>query len=331
MNNLYEEYLKFIEIFLIDYYRLILGDSYDKNIVNTFINKYIDIRYYNKCLYMSEPNFITRLNKELNLIAKEFINDNKDDVLKVDKIKNIYALFAYVLYFDGVYPFNDLNELLKSFYNDKNITFSYSEDLQKKLNFLVRNFMSKRNEFFNLFKSNEFYLEGLRLPDDVYLLELKHNLKLSKLYSDYAIEKAYNAESVIENRFHLSLLIVTANILNDSFLLKYNTNYIINFPISLFTKDKKINKYLSLLENDYVKNKIHLKVTYDEYIKNRSEINNLIKNNYSVCLEIDDTFDMNLDDLVLFTYVLVNKNYKYYNNVVDSVKDIKTTLLVVGG
>jgi hypothetical protein len=96
---------------------------------------------------MSEPNFTTRLNKELNLIAKEFINDNKEDLVKVDKIKNIYALFGYVLYFDGVNPFNDLNELLKSFYNDKNITLSYNTDLQKKLNFLVRNFISKRNEF----------------------------------------------------------------------------------------------------------------------------------------------------------------------------------------
>ena len=93
MDNVFEEYIKFVETFLINYFKLLLGTEYERKLVIPFIDKYLNVRYYNKCVYENEPKFIKRLNKELNSVAKEVITENET---KIEKVKNIFALFSYV-------------------------------------------------------------------------------------------------------------------------------------------------------------------------------------------------------------------------------------------
>ena len=46
-----------------------------------------------------------------------------------------------------------------------------------------------------------------------YLVDLGNNCHISKLYSEYAIEKAYNSEVVSENRVYLMLVMLTTKVL----------------------------------------------------------------------------------------------------------------------
>ena len=85
MDCIFEEYIKFVDNFLVNYYKLLLGSRYEKRLVKPFIDKYIDVRYYNKYV-VNEPNFTQRLNKELNNIAKEVIVENPE---KIEKVKNV--------------------------------------------------------------------------------------------------------------------------------------------------------------------------------------------------------------------------------------------------
>ena len=48
MDNIIEKYIKYVENFLLNYYRLLLNTSYERKMVDAFINKYIDVRYYNR-------------------------------------------------------------------------------------------------------------------------------------------------------------------------------------------------------------------------------------------------------------------------------------------
>ena len=151
-----DEYIKYVDNFLVNYFKLLLGSKYEKRLVKPFIEKYVDVRYYNKYV-INEPKFIDRLNKELNNIAKEVMEENKD---KSEKVKNIFALFSYVLFIDGCAKYNDLNTLMKTLYNDSNISLEYSDYTKRELNSLVREFINKKVAFFKIFGSTEFYIKG---------------------------------------------------------------------------------------------------------------------------------------------------------------------------
>ena len=326
MDNVFEEYVKFVDTFLINYFKLLLGSLYEKRLVAPFIDKYIAVRYYNKCVYENEPKFIRRLNKELNSVAKDVITEHKT---KVEKVKNIFALFSYVMYLDGCIKYDNLNTLLKTLYEDSNITLVYSDSTKREVNSLVREYLEKKGNFFNLFKANEFYLKGKKYGNNVFKVDLGQNCNISKLYSAYAVDKAYNSEVVFENRIYLTLVLTSAKILTEVLSLNFNNNYIIDFPVSLLDKQKKILRFLKMLDSDLIRTKIHIKFDYKTYKKNKKDINNLINQDYSVCLELDDSYDMNFDNLFLFSYVIVSKDAKHYQNIIDNKDEVKTNIIVI--
>ena len=322
MNCIFDEYIKYVDNFLVNYYKLLLGSKYEKRLVKPFIDKYIDVRYYNKYV-VNEYNFINRLNKELNNIAKEVIEENKE---KVEKVKNIFALFSYILFIDGVARYQDLNSLLKTLYNDTNITLKYEDATKKQVNSLVREYINKKIAFFKIFRNDDFFIKGKKY-DNVYLVNLGQNCNMSKLYSKYAVEKAYNSDLVLENRTYLTILMISSKILSEVIALNFDNNYIISFPVTLLGKSKKIVKFLKALDDDLLRSKVHLKFTYKEFKSNKKEISGLINQDYSVCLELDETYDMDFDNLFMFTYILVDKKYKYYDIIINSKEDVKTNII----
>ncbi len=324
MDCIFSEYVKFVENFLINYYKLLLSTKYEKGLVKPFIDKYIDVRYYNESV-VKENNFTDRLNKELNNIAKELLEENEG---KEDKIKNIFALFSYVLFIDGCIHYSDLNLLLKTLFSDKNITLEYSDATKKELNSIIREYINKKVSFFKLFSAEEFYLKGRKYTNNIYHIDLGQNCNISKLYSDYAVEKAYNSDVVFENRTYLTILLCSAKILSEVISLDFSKTYIVDFPVSLLDKPKKIIRFLKALDDDMLRTKICLKFMYKDYKKYKNEIKSLINQDYSICLELDKTYDVDFDDLFLFSYVIVNKKYKYYDIIINSKEDVNTNILV---
>ena len=322
MDCIFEEYIKFVDNFLVNYFKVLLSSTYEKGLVKPFIDKYIAVRYYNKFV-INEPNFTDRLNKELNNIAREVMEANPE---KGEKVKNVFALFSYVLFIDGCTHFSDLNSLLKTLFTDENIKLEYSDANKKEFNALVREYINKKVAFFRLFQSDEFFIKG-RNYGNVYIVDLGQNCNVSKLYSDYAIEKAYNSSVVVENRTYLTIIMIASKILSDVIALNFNTVYIVDFPPSLLEKSKKIVKYLRALDDDLLRSKVHLKFYYRDYKLYKKEILGLINQGYTVCLELDETYDIDFEDLFLFSYILVDKKYGYYDNIINNKDDVKTEII----
>ena len=325
MECVFGEYLKFVENFLLNYYRILLGNRYEKKLVKPLIDKYISVRYHNDSISKNRV-FVQKLNKELNSIAVELMQENDD---KIDKIKNIFALFSYILYIDGCIRYADLNSLLKTLFNDSNITLEYTDEAKRDLGILVREYDEKKLDFFKQFNIKDFCLEEKRYSDNVIMVDLKQNYSVSKLYSDMAIEKAYNSEVVFENRVYLSLLILNYKVLSEVINLNFKKNYIIKLPATLFKKQKKMARFLNSIDDDLLKSKIHLKFTYKEYKENKKEVSSIINQGFSVCLELDETYNTNFDDLFLFSYILVNKKYDYYGIIINSKEDVKTNIITL--
>ena len=326
MENIIEKYIKYVENFLLNYYRLLLNTSYERKMVDPFINKYIDVRYYNNSIYEKEQNFIERINKELKLVAKELIVQNQE---KTEKIKNIFALFGYILYIDDCLPYTNLKTLLKTLFEDENIKLTYDLETKEKFTELVKNFINQKKEFLKLFNSKEFNLKFKRLKRNLFLTELEQNCNINPLYSEYAINKAFKTGIVLENKFYLTCLLLSGEVLKNTINLDYNKNYVVDFPITLFTKSKKINRYLKVLENNMVLNKINLRFYYKDYLKNKESINKIINMGYSVSIVLDETFIDDYDSLILFSYVFIYEKYDYYDIIIDSKDTINTTIVTL--
>lgn len=323
--NCVDDYIKFVNNFLFNYYRMLLGNKYDRKTISFFIDKYIHVRYYNDSIYES-GNSIDKINRELKLVAKELI---KQDITKEEQIKNIFCLFGYVLYIDGCTPYNNLNALVNSLYEDENISI-YNNNLNKsELVEYIKDFIKQKDEFFKLFENKNFTINKKRVCKKTYHVTLDQHCKISSLYSNYAIEKAYNSKVVVENKTYLLFLIISSLILKEAIDLDFNTKYIVDFPVSLFEKKTKINRYLNAFDNEMIKSKVSFHFNYKDYLDREKEINDFIKNGFNVAITLDEMFIDDFEKLVIFSYVFVYEKYEYYDTIIDDRDNINANIVTL--
>ena len=158
-NNIVLEYITFVQKSISEFYHIILETKYQAKLINPIIDKYIDIRYYNNTAN-KEKNNVKLIDDELKPIIKNELKENPDNQ---ELIKNIYALIGYVLYFDDVSAYSNVNNLFLALINDEVITLKYNDEMVTKLTDLVKVFNTKKSEFMNLFDTNNFSLNETRI------------------------------------------------------------------------------------------------------------------------------------------------------------------------
>ena len=95
--NIIEEYLSFLKKSYLNFFKIIFKNKYSKEQSLPFIDRYLNVRYCNETNYYNEKDLIKRVNKELiDLLNKNATEDN------VDYLKNVVAVFAYLVYFDDI-------------------------------------------------------------------------------------------------------------------------------------------------------------------------------------------------------------------------------------
>ena len=324
-NNIVLEYVNYIKKSIAEFYHIILESKYQSKLINPIIDKYIDIRYYNNTT-SKEKNTIKLIDDELKPIIKSELKENPNDE---ELIKNIYALIGYVLYFDDVSAYSNLNNLFAALINDDVITVKYDDEIITKLTDFIKAFNMKKNEFMNLFDINSFSLNETRIRKNLYAANLVSAVKMPKIYSDYAINKAFNTGTVNEDKYYILYTLVSYNILKSAIDLDFSKKYILDIPQSIFNKPKKIDRLLSTLDNNLVKSHINFKVNYSDYLSNKDLINTFIKRGYKIAIELDDNFDNNIDELIIFSYVLVYDYLNCYDMIINSKKDIKVNIITL--
>ena len=73
---------------------------------------------------------------------------------------------------------------------------------------------------------------------------------------------------------------------------------------------------LGLLDNDLLKSHINMIISYSEYISNKQNINNYINMGFNFAILIDKTYHDEIDNLILFSYVLVYDNLPSYDMII---------------
>ena len=101
----------------------------------------------------------------------------------------------------------------------------------------------------------------------------------------------------------------------DAFLKgNFEKQYLTDFMVNLKDKPKKFKKLLNIIDNDIVKEKICLKISYSDYSNNKENIYELAREGYRFALILDDSVNLDeelLELLSIFSYVIITDSRLY--------------------
>lgn len=317
--NIMNEYIEITKKQISEYMRLIFEYQFNQKYCDIFTERYINIRYFN---YYENDIETTRrkILDHLKQVGEELIINNIDDRELIELMR---IFFYYVLYFDNVTYYKDLRNKIaqigkakrKRIGNDLN-----EEELYHKM----IDFSKQKEELINDFSSEEFFIKLSKYPNksNVFRINLKYNnIKFPLEYSEFAINKAFQMGIVNEDKLIVEYYLTVLQILKDIVKQNFKRKYIVEFAATLLKKPKKIKSILNIINNSAVQDKISLKIKYEDFLKNKQEIYDLMRDGYKITVILDNSFEPNFKDiesLQMFEFVIINQGLKYYEDIINN-------------
>lgn len=321
-NNTSSDYIKFIKKNITKYMSLIMEKEFLKEPFNDLLEVYINARYYN--FYDSKSkNLVANINNQMRKKALEIIKDAEEE--KVKKIEKMFYLFKYILYLDDVLTDKTLKDIVYEIDEYKRVNLNiFDENFISEFSILVGENQRKKEKYLNGFSSDKFYLKlNETNKKNVFLVDLDHNIKFNKIYSDYSINKVYNTGIIYEDRMIITYHLVSNLILKNIVKGNFKNKYLVSFPVSILSKKEKSNKIFHIIDSEAIKNNIIITFTYSDYIDNKDKIDELIKEGYLIGLILDEKYEnteANMIWLSIFEYIIPNDmamlDSKYDNKII---------------
>ncbi len=314
--NIVQEYTNFIEKNLKKIAKLVLDRHYSEEQFLGLLTVYIKTRYYDALDRKSKsPYFNTKLyvKDELTKLRKQ--KQTSESVIKVyEEIIN-YELNNYTA-----------KDLLNSTEKYRLELKVKNPNLDTEITNIYNKMSSKKKEIKKAFLSNDFSCryEETNLHK-VYNVSLDYWFQIPKLYSEYAIDKVYNTDTINEDKMYIEYYIVTSKLLTEITNFDFSNNYLIDFAYTLFKKDVKLNKLLNTIANDICKEKMSIKISYTDFKNYREKIVKLVNNGYNFALKIDDTYQKSEDNKFItsiFKYIIIDEknqniqDFKDFSNLI---------------
>lgn len=322
--NIMEEYINsIVKNNISQYMKIVFEYKYDRKICEEYINSYLKIRYNNYSNIDKNMEQHSTIRQRILETLKNTENKLLEQYSEEEKfIKNVHIFFYYVLYFDGVIYYKNLEEKIDRIYklrfkilNKKNI------DFKEKLISFLNECRVKELEFFNKFKSTEFELKITQYNlKNVYRINLKSNIKFPEIYSQLAIKKAFDTGLVKEEKLYIEYYLTSIKIINDIKKINFKKQYIVEFADTLLKKEKKIKGLLNIINSPSIQDKLNLKIKYKTYKEYSNEIDELIKLGYHFAVVLDETFEVNyynIEKLDIFSYILINDYLEKYSQMLN--------------
>ena len=320
-NNIINTYAKLIKTRLLDFFKIVLKTKYQKNVVEPFVDRYIEVRYFDETNYSKEKNFITRLNKDLVDVYDDNVNNNNEDILRT-----IVALFGYLIYLD---EFGDPTRnigVIKLLSLDRKIKIDLSDTLFDEIKEWYTNFQDIKNKFHQTVSTKEFQIVKKSVYRKSYEVTLEHNIKISNLYSDYAINRAFNTGTTVEDKLFIIYILTCYEILNEAIKFDHSNKYIVDLANTLYAKEKKIVRLFNILNSSLAKKEIRIKINYTDYLENKKFINSKIKEGYNFAIVLDRE-DIDFNELILFSYIYVFENSEIFDIINKNKENIDAKII----
>ena len=327
--NLANEYIELTKKEIIEYLKLVFGNKFIRKYCDIYIKKYIDIRYYNFYDYDTSRTLRKKILDNLRDLAEELVID---DIQNRTIIDNMCLFFYYVLYFDNVIISKDIEKTIEKIEKlRKRVLEIEDESFTKELYRIVKEYKTKKEKLLGKIESDEFFIKLTNYPKklNVYRVNLKYNLKFPLIYSEFAINKAFNTGLINEDRLLIEYYLVTKKALEDVLKQNFTRQYVLEFTDKLLNKPNKLKNLLNIIDNTAIKDKVSIKIKYEFFIENKEKIYELIKEGFKITLILDNSFKVNyktIDTLEVFKYVILNKDLKNYNEIIKYKQNIKNII-----
>ena len=317
--NIMNEYIEITKKQISEYMRLVFEEKFNQNYCDIFMERYINIRYFN---YYENDIETTRrkLLDHLKQVGEEIIINNINDRELIELMR---IFFYYVLYFDNVTYYKDLRNKIEQIgkVKIKRIGQNLNEE---ELYYKMKDYIRQKEELINDFSSEEFFIKLSKYPNksNVFRINLKYNnIKFPLEYSEFAINKAFQMGLVNEDKLIVEYYLAVLQILKDIIKQNFKRKYIVEFAATLLKKTKKIKSILNIINNAAIQDKISLKIKYEDFLKNKQEIYDLMRDGYKITVILDNSFEPNFKDiesLQMFEFVIINQGLEYYEEVINS-------------
>lgn len=325
--NIMKEYVDFSRKCIKNYIKLIMDKQFEQEVFDELVNVYIDVRYHN--LYEKKyKKFQNNISYHLLQETYKLLEQDDKSEKEKDNIKKTFSLFEYILYFDNVMDCDSAKEIIKKIQDtrinklnikDDDFPSTFFEVLKKDLN--------KKKEFLNKLETKDFNIVYSKTNQDyVYDTYLEHNLKFPKIYSKYAIDKAFVSKEISEQKLFVIYPSIVGKVLKDVLKGDFKKNYLVDYVASINDKPRKSKRLLSMFDDDISKEKIIMKISYKDFIKYKDQFYQYMRAGYRFAIILDETFILNaqnLEILQVFKYIIVNKNYIYFKEF----KDLANTIV----
>ena len=323
-TNIIKEYLEYLKKSYLSFFKIMLKHNYSKEVCSIFLERYFMVRYYDETNYSKIKDFTDRLNRELIDVLNSF-----DENINRNILKNIVALFGYILYFDDICPIEKEGELIEYISNSDLIKIDDREHLAEKLRTWYVGFKCDKSTFEEALVTRDFNIIEKRLYRSLYCINLKHNVKISYLYSESAIEKVYNGGIINEDKSFITYILTSNLVLNNAISLDFTKKFVVDLPSTIFEKEKKLERLINILDSTLAKKHIFMRLLYSDYIKYKVLIDKYLAEGFSFILELDSAFEGNTMELILFQYIIVHKGSEEFEELMKKKEPIRSKIISI--
>ncbi len=303
-RNVVKDYLDYDKEIVKEYVNIMtekkLGNKISDMIVDTYINaRYFDMYDHVKKYPVDNFEYYVKEN-----FKKNFLDKNKDKNMAL--VNDALIILRYVSLTERYGKNSKMLKLLTDYEEKLKDKYKDTKILVTSLIKTIKDNIHKKDKYLNGVLSNDFeVIKKNTNINDVYDTFLESNVKIPDLFSDVAINRVYNSGAIQEDKmlvfYHLVDLEILKNMINGA----YKDIYLVDFPTSLIDKKAKLNNLLRIIDMDYLKERIILKIGYHDYMEMKENYDALIHQGYSFAVIIDDDIKNNKGLLNVFSYILV--------------------------
>ena len=262
---------------------------YKSSMRNEFIDEYMNLKFFS---FDSDRKNIKKNIKSFgDDLIKRYIRDEK----KVNIVKAYTDCFLFISSIEDKKQYNLVEEIKCVFDFDDDDIDNVAYDIEQILNYSNDNLMNILNKL----DTNTFEVKYNKIvgQKNLYGVVLNHNISFSKVYSEYIVDKTYSEGIVSEDKIAVLLNMLLCKIVSDMMKSNYDSKYIVYIPNALYGKDKKLDKIISIIDNEYAKSHIYILTSVSNMLLNKDDIKRLRKRGYSFAVAFNKPVDLKNDDM----------------------------------
>lgn len=256
---------------------------------NDFIDEYMNLKFF------SFDSDRKNIKKNIKSFSDDLISKYIRDEKKVNTIRAYTNCFLFI---------SDIEDKDKANLVDgiKGI-FDFSDDIIENKAFDIEKIIKFSNEnltnILDKLDTDTFEVKYNKIVGQkkLYGVSLNHNISFNKVYSDYIVDKTYNEGIVAEDKIAVLLNLLLCKVVSDIMKSDYDSKYIVFIPNALYGKDKKLDKIISTIDNEYAKNHIYILTSVTNMLSNKDDIKRLRKKGYSFAVAFNRHVDLKNDDM----------------------------------